>query len=174
MTAARCCVSAVAYSAVSLSALRADLVRHRVVGESCDLVQPLADFGKPNGQALRVRHRCHLRRARIDSATNVTPPPPSRKRPPAVPFRVRAPILPRGFFEMAPPAKGLQVLGIVGRPATVQRPDVIAFEPTRPAAQSAPVAIAAEHQPPKPRPSAPVELGVKPGAASGHYPASPW
>ena len=99
---------------------------------------------------------------------------PSRKRPPALPFRVRAAILPRGFLEMAPPAKGLQVLGIVGRPAPVQRDNVIALQPTGPPARSAAVAIAAEHEPAKLRPSAPVERRMEPGAASGHYPASPW
>ena len=85
------------------------------------------------------------------------------QRPPALALRVRLALLAGRFLDMAPPAEGLQVRGIVGRPAPAQRHDVIALKAPGPPALPAAVAIAAEHRSAKPRPSAPVEHRVQPG-----------
>ena len=86
---------------------------------------------------------------------------------PCVAGRVRAPILARRLADMARPAKGLQVLRIPRVAARAQRDDVIALVPVPPALPAAP-AVAVEHGPPHPSPSAPVKCVVVLGAAPGH------
>ena len=46
----------VAVFGAELVCFRADFVRHRVIGESGDLIQSLANFGDPNGELLGGRH----------------------------------------------------------------------------------------------------------------------
>ena len=72
---------------------------------------------------------------------------------------------------MASAAECFQVRGIIRSAAASKRANVIALEPSGAPARAATPSVALEHLPAHPRPSPPVETGVKPGAAPGHQTA---